>query len=443
VLQVPPSSEEVIIGQIHAESGGGMPTLKIYYDDGKVYGQVKTNSTDDGSEYDFPSVSVALSNTIMYTIELVNGLVTVVINSKTNSYNLFQSDPTYTNETQYFKAGDYCQASSCTNPGNSEGAMVAFYALTRYDAPSITNQPAGQTVSVGSNVTFSVGALGSPPLGYAWLLNNAPINHATNATLTIPNAQLTNAGNYSVAVTDLTGGIVTSSPPATLTVNSSVPVAGFTNNPASGPAPLTVNFYDTSTGSPTNSNWTFGDGIGTSAVQDPSYTYDNPGTYMVTQIVANAGGSSTNTGTITVYDPFAWWQQAYGLTNNCALCGPNASYTGDGMTNTNKFLAGFSPVNPAAYLHVISVTETDSNINVIYLGANGDDTWSPGIASRTNVLDYMNGSANGSYTNGGWKNTGQTNILSGGNGSGTVTNMTDATIPAPTNRFYRVRVLLP
>jgi len=444
VLQVPPSSEEVIIGQIHAESGGGLPTLKIYYDNGKVYGQIKTNSTDDNSEYDFPSVSVGLSNTITYTIELVNGLVTAVINSKTNSYNLFQSDPTYTNETQYFKAGDYCQAYSCTNPGNSEGAMVAFYALTRYDAPSITNQPASQTVSVGSNVTFSVGALGSPPLAYAWLLNNAPVNDATNATLTIPNVQLTNAGNYSVAVTDLTGGIVTSSPPATLTVLPAAPVASFTNNPASGPAPLTVDFYDTSTGSPTSWNWTFGDGIGTSALQDPSYTYDDPGTWTASLVASNAGGaSSPYTQTISVYDPFAWWQQAYGITN-CAVCGPNASYTGDGMSNTNKFLAGFSPVNPVAYLHIISVATTNgTNVVVAYLGANGDNTWWPGIASRTNVLEFTAGTASGGYSNN-FVSANVTNILSGGTGTGIVTNMLDS--GGATNspsRYYRVRVLSP
>jgi hypothetical protein len=47
----------------------------------------------------------------------------------------------------------------------------------------------------------------------------------------------------------------------------------------------------------------------------------------------------------------------------------------------------------------------------------------------------MNGSANGSYTNGGWQDTGQTNILSGGNGSGTVTNMTDAGDPGPDQPF--------
>jgi PKD repeat protein len=530
VLQVPPSTEEVIIGQIHAESGDALPTVKVIYDNGKVHATVKTNSTDDGSDFDLPTVTVGLSNSITYEIELVNGLVTVVINSKTNSYNIFQSDPNYTNSTQYFKAGDYCQADSCTNPGNSQGAMVAFYVLTRYDAPSITNQPASQTVSVGSNVTFTVGALGSPPLGYAWLLNNTPINKATNATLTIPNVQLTNAGNYSVAVTDLTGGIVTSSPPATLTVLSAAPEANFTASPTNGVTPLGVTFTDTSSGSPTSWSWTFGD-TGTSTSQNPNHTYTTPGTYAVTLIASNTEGSSTNTqanlitaltpppvasftasptngaaplsvsftdqstGSITgwawafgdgntssnqnssdiyvnpgvytvqeivsglggsgtdtvvnlinVYAPFAWWQlQYFDSTNNSANTAPGGDYTGTGMSNTNKFLAGFNPTNAAAYLHIISVsTMNGTNIDVVYLGANGDSTWSPGIASRTNVLDYAPGDAGGNYTNGGWQDTGQTNILSGGTGTGIVTNMVDAGGATNTpSRYYRVRVLVP
>ena len=152
-------------------------------------------------------------------------------------------------------------------------------------------------------------------------------------------------------------------------------------------------------------------------------------------IASNAGGASSPfTQTVNVYDPFAWWQQAYGVTN-CALCAANASYTGDGMSNTNKFMAGFNPTNAAAYLHVISIVKQSepgntNNVVVTYLGANGDNTYIPGIASRTNVLDYMTGTANGSYTNGGWQDTGQTNILSGGNGSGTITSMTDSNILA-------------
>ncbi len=345
----------------------------------------------------------------------------------------------------YFKAGDYCQYDSCTNPSTNQGARVAFYALTRYHAPSITNQPASQNVLAGSNVTFTVGALGNPPLMYGWQLNNTPINNATNTSLILSNVQPANTGNYSVVVTDITG-VVTSSV-AALTVVPVAPVASFTNNPASGAAPLTVNFFDTSTGSPTNWSWTFGDGVGTSAAQNPSYTYDYTGTYTVTQIVANAGGSSTNTGTIGVFDPFVWWQQAYGLSNNCALCGPSASYSGDGMSNTNKFLAGFNPTNPAAYLHIIGIVEQlvagNTNVVVTYLGPNGDNTYVPGIASRTNVLDYMTGNAFDSYTNGGWQDTGQTNILGGGNGSGAITSMTDSNIPASPDRYYRVRVLVP
>jgi hypothetical protein len=60
------------------------------------------------------------------------------------------------------------------------------------------------------------------------------------------------------------------------------------------------------------------------------------------------------------------------------------------------------------------------------------------------VLDYTTGDANGNYTNGAWQDTYQTNILSGGNGLGTVTNMTDfgRAINGP-SRYYRVRVLLP
>ena len=83
---------------------------------------------------------------------------------------------------------------------------------------------------------------------------------------------------------------------------------------------------------------------------------------------------------------------------------------------------------------------------MIYLGANGDTNWMPGIALRTNILEYSTGAADGSY-NGTFlpvPSAGATNILGGGTGTGIVTNMLDsggATNTPP--RYYRVRVLLP
>jgi PKD repeat protein len=79
------------------------------------------------------------------------------------------------------------------------------------------------------------------------------------------------------------------------------PVADFSGSPTSGYAPLDVNFTDLSTGAPTSWNWDFGDG-GTSTAQNPSYTYNDPGTYTVTLTATNAYGSDgeTKTGYITV-----------------------------------------------------------------------------------------------------------------------------------------------
>ncbi len=83
-------------------------------------------------------------------------------------------------------------------------------------------------------------------------------------------------------------------------------------------------------------------------------------------------------------------------------------------------------------------------MQITYLGAIGDRTRSPEILSRTNVLEFTTGSANGSYSSNNFTSTGQTNILSGGSGVGTVASMVDS--GGATNkpsRYYRVRVLVP
>lgn len=63
----------------------------------------------------------------------------------------------------------------------------------------------------------------------------------------------------------------------------------------------TVQFTDTSTGSPTSWLWNFGDAT-TSTSQNPTKTYSTPGTYTVTLTATNAGGSDgeTKTGYIVV-----------------------------------------------------------------------------------------------------------------------------------------------
>ena len=86
-------------------------------------------------------------------------------------------------------------------------------------SPVITAQPAGETLPVGANASFSVTAYGTPTPTYQWLFNGSNvIAGATSSKLTINNVQLTNAGSYSVLITNSAGS--TNSAAATLTVNA-------------------------------------------------------------------------------------------------------------------------------------------------------------------------------------------------------------------------------
>jgi hypothetical protein len=173
--------------------------------------------------------------------------------------------------------------------------------------------------------------------------------------------------------------------------------------------------------------------------------------YFVTRVAASTNYADVynwlNPGVTPPTDPFTAWQQAYFTPSelaNANYSGPNADPLGTGFSNTNQFLMGFSPTNSAAFLHIISIVKSNNNSIITYLGANGDNTYVPGFLSRTNVLDFTTGSGNGSFASTNWMNTGQTNILSGGNGLGVVTNMVD--VGGATNkpsRFYRVRVIVP
>jgi len=61
---------------------------------------------------------------------------------------------------------------------------------------------------------------------------------------------------------------------------------------------LTVDFTNTSTNADSYS-WDFGDGVGTSTEENPSYTYASEGVYPVTLIATNSDGSTESTRNVT------------------------------------------------------------------------------------------------------------------------------------------------
>ena len=110
------------------------------------------------------------------------------------------------------QAGDYSVL--VFNPSGS--ALSSSATLTVGLPPVIVQQPLDVVTNGGSNATFTVVATGTGPLAYQWQFQGVNLPNATNATLVLTNLQLSNAGPYSVVVTDSVGPMASRA--ATLTV---------------------------------------------------------------------------------------------------------------------------------------------------------------------------------------------------------------------------------
>ena len=85
-------------------------------------------------------------------------------------------------------------------------------------APKISEQPLSLSVKSGEQVRFSVAADASPAATYQWYFNGNLFQNATTTELVFTNAQASDAGDYTVVVTNLLGS--TTSDVAKLTVSA-------------------------------------------------------------------------------------------------------------------------------------------------------------------------------------------------------------------------------
>ena len=130
-------------------------------------------------------------------------------NSLLNQFPLYIGGPFTTGTNSYFNGlidepAIYGRAISGAEILSIRNAGAAGRCKSK---PVIITQPVGGSVALGSNFTMSVTANGSPLLRYQWRQNGAPINRATNSTLTISNFFNSLAGNYSVIVSNAFGSV--------------------------------------------------------------------------------------------------------------------------------------------------------------------------------------------------------------------------------------------
>jgi len=120
---------------------------------------------------------------------------------------------------------------------------------------------------------------------------------------------------------------------------ASAPVASFTTNVTSGSNPVSVQFIDTSSNTPTKWFWSFGDG-GVSEESDPTHAYTIDGVYTVTLTVTNADGSHSVT-------------RANYITSLKSVAPPVAGFVSTGATGSSPLSVKFvdaSSNNPTSWV---------------------------------------------------------------------------------------------
>ena len=198
-------------------------------------------------------------------------------------------------------------------PGGTPASSTEKNPLVVYNTPGtfsvtliVSNAAGSDTTTLTNYITVNPG----PTAGFTSTTNGATAtftNTSANAasynwdfgdggTSTAQNPTHTYAtdGTYTVTLT-------ATNPCGTSTFSQTVvivtpPTAGFTANPTSGCAPLTVQFTSASSANTVNYNWSFpGGNPANSTTQNPLVVYNAPGTYSVTLIVSNSAGSDTIT----------------------------------------------------------------------------------------------------------------------------------------------------
>lgn len=172
--------------------------------------------------------------------------------------------------------------------------------------PAISAQPSGQSLLTGQPLQLSVSASGSSPLSYQWLKSGAVIAGATASSYSVASVNTSDAGAYSVVVSNAFGAVYSSS--ATVTVTQPVaPVITTQPRSVSATSGSTVSFTVEASGTPSPSYQWLKDGAPVAGATTRTLIYlavssANAGTYSVA--ASNSQGTVVSTGaTLTVTAP--------------------------------------------------------------------------------------------------------------------------------------------
>lgn len=300
-----------------------------------------------------------------------------------------------------------------SNSGSTKGCFIAeIFAPGTPAPPSITAQPKSLNVFTNSTVRFTAIASGAPPLSYQWYTNNSSsalsdggnLVGSTSNVLTIANANMANAADYTVVITNIAGAVTSSvanltfitpsgAYEAAMTTNS--PLAFYTFSETSDPSTGAVVAND-SAGSfsgtyGTSAQNAFNGILGPQATADGLVGFPDGNTALGTVGAANSfvtlpafnlgNGAGTNTLTITTWiKP----QGAQAASSGIVFCRAGSTVAGLGFLANGSSHLGYTWNNdaatynwdsglvpPAGVWSMVSLAVTPTNATIYLFNTNG------------------------------------------------------------------------
>jgi hypothetical protein len=149
----------------------------------------------------FSPLTSPYANTLSFSSSLGNASASV------NSTTGWQQKTNYLGVGQQTLTWNYSRYSFISAQSTGWVDQVSFNPGNT--APTITFMSPNTYVRANASVVFSVGAYGTPPLAYQWQLNGTNLLNKTNTFMSLTGVQPTNAGIYTVIITNGFGSSAT------------------------------------------------------------------------------------------------------------------------------------------------------------------------------------------------------------------------------------------
>ncbi len=248
-------------------------------------------------------------------------------------------------------------------------AGVYTVTLTAFNSAGSSTSTSVITVNAGPSAgfTYQVGGLtavftnnSANGVSYSWDFGDG----SSPSSETNPSHTYGQVGVYTVTLT-VTNECGTVTATSDVVIEGAPPVPAINANNTTGCFPFAVQFTDQSAGDPIFWNWTFQGGTpATSTNQNPSVSYNAPGTYDVVLEVTNIFGTATQTfpayitvlGAPTANYNYVINQTTVTFTNNSQNGTAYAWNFGDGNTSTEQ-----NPTHTYANAGTYTVTLTVTN----------------------------------------------------------------------------------